>query len=277
MEARKTKKFDVGRKWPVILTAAAVMLIITGIAVLAYQYLFIREINFYGNRHLSGDELRKLSGCSTESRLFSVSATEIYGRLRKSPWIKQAIVRKDLTGRMDVYVTESVAVGVLLAGETPHLVDRDGIILEEIKKAQVYFLPVIKINNETEREAFHEAVGLAAVLGDMKVAAQSGNIEITGTRPEDIALRMDDLVARMGSGEFAKKIEKLYFVKEEISKRNMKVEYVDLRFAEKIVVKPLKHGGEPDSRADAGSKAKKARPRKGGNKGTGIKTKNNVG
>ena len=277
MDARKTKRFDAKKKWPLILTAAAVVLIITGVTVLAYQYLFIREINFYGNRHLSGDELRKLTGCSTSSRLFSVSTTEIYSRLRKSPWIKQAIVRKDLTGRMDVYITEAVAVSVLMTGENPYLVDRDGVILEEMKKTQVYFLPLIKIDNESAREAFHEAVELAVALQDRKVAAQSGNIEITGTRPEDITLRFDDLTARMGAGEFAKKIEKLYFVKEEISKRNMKVEYVDLRFADKIVVKPLRHGEDAEIQADAAGKTKKARPKKSGKKGAGSRAKGNVG
>jgi cell division protein FtsQ len=277
MDARKTKRFDAKKKWPLILTAAVIVFIITGVAVLAYQYLYIREINFYGNRHLSGDELKKLTGCSTSSRLFSVSTTEIYGRLRKSPWIKQAVVRKDLTGRMDVYITEAVAVSVLMTGENPYLVDREGVILEEMKKAQVYFLPLIKIDNESAREAFHEAVELAVALQDRKVAAQSGNIEITGTRPEDITLRFDDLTARMGAGEFAKKLEKLYFVKEEISKRSMKVEYVDLRFADKIVVKPLRHGGDAETQADAAGKTRKARPKKSGNKGAGGRTKGNVG
>jgi hypothetical protein len=58
----------------------------------------------------------------------------------------------------------------------------------------------------------------------------------------------------------------------------MKVEYVDLRFADKIVVKPAKHGeGNADSAGDNTPRQKKGRPKKNGGKGTGGKAKNNVG
>ncbi len=43
----------------------------------------------------------------------------------------------------------------------------------------------------------------------------------------------------MGAGDFERKLTDLQFVKEEIAKRNIRVEYIDLRFANRIVVKPV--------------------------------------
>jgi cell division protein FtsQ len=261
-----------------VIAVTITALVITGIGALAYEYLFIREINFYGNRHLSVDDLNALTGCSTRSRLFSVSSGEIYRRLKKSPWIKEAMVRKDLTGRMDVHLTESVAVGVLLIDDKSWLIDREGVRLETIRQEPTYFLPVVKTDPSVNREAYQEAVALAEILYDKKVMAQSGNIEITGTRPEDITMMADDLVIKVGAGEFLKKLDKLNFVKEEIARRNMKVEYVDLRFADKIVVKPYKHSEHGvDAKAESAAKQKKAPQKKGTSKGAGGKVKGNVG
>ncbi len=278
MDIRKTKKQGSWKRWLNVIALTVITLVITGIGALAYEYLFIREINFYGNRHLSADDLKALTGCSTQSKLFSVSAGEIYRRLKKSPWIKEAVVRKDLTGRMDVHLTESTAVGVLSIEDNVWLIDREGVKLEAIRKEPAYFLPVLKTDPDVSREAYLEAVGLAEMLYDKKVTTLSGNIEITGTRPEDIAMKADGLLIKVGAGDFMKKLEKLTFVKEEIARRNMQVEYVDLRFADKIVVKPYKHSGQGADAGDApAAKQKKAPPKKTPNKGTGGKAKKNVG
>jgi len=277
MDNRKTKKNGRRIKWLLISGLLTAVLVVAGIGALANEYLFIREMNFYGNRHLSEDDLKALTGCSTKSRLFSISASEIYRRLRTSPWVKDAMVRKDLTGRLDIYLTESVAIGVLLADDKPWLIDREGVRLEAIRPEQSYFLPLIKTDPSASSEAYQEAVSLATVLHDRKLMAQAGNTEITGTRPEDITMKADDLVIKIGAGEFHKKLEKLNFVKEEIARRNMKVEYVDLRFADKIVVKPHKQSGaDEDGKGVPAVRSKKA-PGQGTNKGTGGKGKKNVG
>jgi cell division protein FtsQ len=160
--------------------------------------------------------------------------------MKDSPWIKDAMVRKDLTGKVIVQITEAVAIAVLQADKKPYLVDREGLRLEEIVEEPVYFLPVIKIDPASCREAYHEAIVLAGILYDRKVMAHGGNIELSGARPEDITMRVDNVPVRIGAGDLTKKLEKLIFVRDELIKRNMAVEYIDLRFLDKIVVKPLK-------------------------------------
>jgi cell division protein FtsQ len=240
MDIAKIKKKSRKIKWTLIAGALLAALVVTGAGIAANEYLYIREINFYGNRHLSAGDLKSLLGCAEKSSFFSVSPGELYRRLKKSPWIKEALVRKDLSGRIDVHMTEAVAIGVLLLNDKSWLIDREGVRLEEIKQEQTYFLPVVRTDPDLNLDAYHEAVILAGILYDKKALAKSGNTEISGARPEDITVKVDDLIVKIGAGGFHEKLEKLNFAKNEIVKRGMKVEYVDIRFADRIVVKPHK-------------------------------------
>jgi cell division protein FtsQ len=255
-----------------------VTLLTAGIVYAAYEYHYIREINFNGNRHLTPDDLKTLIGCRENDAFFSVSAGEIYRRLRKSPWVKDALVRKDLSGRIEARITESVPIGVLALNDRSWLVDRDGIRLEEIRQQGVYFLPVIKSDPDLNPEAYNEAVILAGILYDKKALAKSGDTEISGSRPEELTLKADGMVFKIGAGGYAEKLEKLHFARNELARRNMKVEYVDVRFADRIVVKPHKDSSQEEAHkkeTPAPAKVKqKEKPRNGETKkGRGAKAK----
>jgi cell division protein FtsQ len=286
MEMKKVKNARTGTKRiTAIAVGLVVVLCVAGIAFLGNKYLFIREINFYGNRHLTNAELVSLAGLSQKRPLFSVTTGDIYRQLKTSPWIKDALVRKDLSGNVTVYLTEAVAVAILQMDETPFLVDSDGLRLEEIRPEPVYFLPVVKIDPTSHKEAYRDAVELARALNERKVTAHGGNIELTGTRPEDVTMKVDGVPVKIGAGDLPRKLEKLDFVRDELGKRNMSVEYIDLRFADRIVVKPLKQDvraperkGKPEAdKVRKQAKQKNARHKKSDKKVAGGKTKKHVG
>jgi cell division protein FtsQ len=109
-----------------------------------------------------------------------------------------------------------------------------------MREGTVLFLPVIKeINPYKDRHVYAEAVKFAGILHNKKVLSYGGNVEVTGQRPEDITLKVGDIFVKIGTGDFDKKLERLEFVKDEIEKRGIPVEYIDLRFANKIIVKPV--------------------------------------
>lgn len=221
------------------------------------NYILVRDIAFVGNRHLKNDELRSLIKVKKGDELFGVSGRELYSRLKASPWVRDAAIRKELSGRILINVTEAVPVAVLSVAGRPYLIDRDGNILEPMKEGTVLFLPVIKdIDHNKDRDAYKEAVRFVNVLYNKRVLSYDGNIEITGQRPEDITLKLDNISIKIGAGDFDKKLERLEFVRDEIEKRNMSVEYIDLRFANKIIVKPAGHESDEVVEND-GEKKKK--------------------
>ncbi len=64
-------------------------------------------------------------------------------------------------------------------------------------------------------------------------------------------MKIDKIVIKVGKGDIEKKLERLEFVREEIQKRNMTVEYIDLRFANKIIVKPAQQENQGNATIEA--------------------------
>ncbi len=224
-----------------------------GIFFLIRHSMPLKEIVFIGNSHLKNEELRALIKIRENDRLFGTSGRNIYDNLKRSPWIKDAVVRKELTGRMLIKVTEGVPVAILSLAGVPYLVDRDGSILEQIRDGAVLLLPVIKdIDPYNNKGTFSEAVNFIKIIHDRRMSAYDGTMEITGQRPEDITLKVDSISIKVGAGDFDKKLERLEAIKDEIQKRNMTIEYIDLRFANKVIVKPLGNAdGEPRTIPDS--------------------------
>lgn len=216
-------------------SAAAVMYFLVG------HFLKVNEIVLSGTKHLKGEEVAVLLNTGKGDGLFSATGKDMSMRLKKSPWIKNASIRKDLSGRISVKIEEAVPAAILKIYDNSYLVAEDGTVLEQMG-LETFFLPVIReIDPARNRETFRTAMDFVRVLHNRGAIAYKSDLEITGQRPEDVTLRFDNISIRIGSGDFEKKLERLSFVRDEIGKRNMNVEYIDLRFLNKVIVKPANH------------------------------------
>ncbi|MDI6800459.1 MAG: FtsQ-type POTRA domain-containing protein [Thermodesulfovibrionales bacterium] len=228
----------------------------------AKNFIIAKETITIGNHHLKKDEIKSLTGIRNNDRLFGVRSSEIYKRLKTSPWIKDAVIRKEMTGintgRFFINVLEAVPLAIFSRDDAYYLIDNSGNMLEQLKEGTVLFLPVIKgMDPDKDRDAYMEAVKFAGILRDKKVLFNGGNVEITGRRPEDITLIIDNVHIIIGSGDFDRKLDKLQIVRDEIAKRNISVEYFDLRFEDKIIVKPSVPANDKSGDKTHKSKSKK--------------------
>ncbi len=256
LQRKKEKKRFYYLIIPPLLAAALCLAVFS----LVRHFLHVTEIVFIGNHHLKNEELSALCKIRKNSELFGVSGREIYKGLKQSPWIKDAVVRKELSGVVLIKVTERLPVALLSLADKHFLIDNEGTVLEQMKEGSILLLPMIKdIDPVRNRETYAEAVSFVRVLYDKRVVPYNGDVEITGQEPEDITLKIDKIMIKVGKGDFEKKLERLAFVRDEIEKRNMTVEYIDLRFANKIIVKPAHQeagGGETTEAARDGKKKK---------------------
>lgn len=265
------------------LVAVAVLLSLSAClgAFYSLKYLVrVREIVFSGNSHLRNEELRSLVKVKQGEEMFRLSGRQIYQNLKRSPWIKEAVIRRELSGRMLVRVTEGVPLAVVSLADRPYLVDRDGSILEPIREGTALFLPLIReIDPGANKGTYEEAIRLIEVLRDSKSLLYDGNVVITGNRPEDLTMVVGGVAVRVGTGDFGKKLERLAFVRDEVQKRNMAVEYIDLRFSNKIIVKPVVQelpGPAQESGGENGNPPeRKAAPAKGEEKGKRLAEQRN--
>ena len=231
----------------ILMIRSAVVLVVmavlgTGVYMFAASDLFaIKEVRIQGNRHLSDAELRTLMRVEAGQNLLLVSSERLYDRLHSSPWIRSVSLRKELPGTLLVRVEESKPQALLRKPNGYVVVDIQGIELERIHGRPERFLPVIKAHDIEDTEEFAEALRLAEVINDAGIAKRARSVEIVGLDGDvkDLAVRIDGMEIKVGQGSYDKKLRRLNELLDEIKRRPMDVEYIDLRFANRVIVKPV--------------------------------------
>jgi cell division protein FtsQ len=171
--------------------------------------------------------------------LLTLSNKKIYERLKESPWIEAVSVRKEYPSKLLISITETEPFALLdMKGKT-FVVDDRGRMLEQLKDNSVPFLPVILSDPYSEKEAFREAVDLAKAMKTMGMLHRSQRIEIIAHHPREVAASFDGVFVKVGAGEHEDKLARLLEVEDEIKKRAIPVAQIDLRFAKKVIVKPV--------------------------------------
>lgn len=199
----------------------------------------IRDVVFMGNKHIIDIELRSLAGVKPGDSLFALSARTVSDRLARSPWIKSVSIRKVYPDKILIKVNEAAPFAILQMKGNTFLIDENGSTLDKIDDT-VPFLPVIAADPARNRESFAEALNLTRIIREKGIAAERGRVEVIADKgPEDMAIVIDNLVIKIGSGEYKQKLERFFYIEKEIEKRAIAVDYVDLRFTNKVIVKPI--------------------------------------
>lgn len=199
----------------------------------------VRTVELAGNEHLTDDELKIIGGLRGDESLLTMSSRKVYEKLKESPWIQTAAVRKEYPSKLLISIRETEPFALLDMKGKMFIVDDKGRMLEELKENSVPFLPVIMSDPYNEKEAFREAVNLAKVIKNMGVLHKKQRIEIIAHQPNEVAANLDGVHIKVGAGEHEDKLTRLVEIEEEIGKRHIPVAYIDLRFANKAIVKPV--------------------------------------
>jgi len=210
----------------------------------------IRDIYIYGNQQLRVDDIRSLIKIKRGDRLFDAPLSELYKRLKSNPWIKEARVRRELTGLVHISIKEASPAALLQYRGRTYLIDTDGVLLEDIGETKTFFLPIIKdIDPVKSKPAYREAISFIRFLSEKRPFENPSGLEISGSRPEEIYVVVDGVRIIIGSGDYEVKMGRLGLVRKEISKRNIAVDTIDLRFTNKIIVRP-KEGKQSKDNAE---------------------------
>ena len=199
----------------------------------------MQHVVFSGNKHLSDDELKAIAGINGNECLPAISGSRLGKRMLASPWIKQVSVRKEYPSTLSIAISESVPFALLDMDGHVFLVDDRGALLEELKGAPVSFLPVIRGDVFREKEGFSAALSLAKLMKNKGFSMEKNRIEIIAMKPQDLTVVIDGIVVKMGDGNHEDKLNKYISLEDEIRKRKIIVDYIDLRFENRVVVKPV--------------------------------------
>ena len=199
----------------------------------------VQEIVFIDNKHLTDEELRDIAGTGMNTSLFTVSCRELGRHMLQSPWIRSASVRKEFPGTLAVTIREAEPFALLDMREHLFIIDERGKFLEELKGDAVPFLPVIVSDPYREREGFSEALSLVRIMNEKGLALGKDHVEVVAHKPHELSVKMDDAVVKIGAGKYNEKLERFLQLEADLRERNLPVDYIDLRFNDQAIVKPI--------------------------------------
>ena len=198
----------------------------------------LREIVFVGNTHLSDEELKGLAGLKEGEDLLTLSDREIYERMMKSPWIRSVMIRKELPFRLRITVTESEPFALLDMKGHVFIVDDRGRMLEELRDDPIPFLPVITDGDPfANKDVFLDAIDLAKAIKTTGLLMEKDHVEIMAKKAEDLSVNLDGTLLKVGVGNYEAKLRRFMGLEDDIQKRGIPVDYIDLRFDNKVIVK----------------------------------------
>jgi len=219
----------------VIVFAAAAVL---GVKLVVRQFS-IKEIIVSGNYHLDRDDIIGSINIKNGDQLLNVQFEDVNKKLGENPWIKEVSLKKQLPGTLLIDIEEAVPKALLRIKRKLYLIDRDGRILERIKGDSMLFLPVIKDIRPKNEKGISEALKLVDVLMKRDIFADRESVEI-GLETYGLTMKIDGEFIKVGYGKYSEKYDMWIELEPEIRKKSVPIKYVDLRFKDSVIVKPLK-------------------------------------
>lgn len=225
-------RFKAGRFMIYISTLSVI--IATSAWLLTGSDLFIvKRFIIEGNKNLTKEEVVSIAGI-TNRNLFTLNKKIVAGRLRDSSWIKKAFVRKIYPDTLMLKIEEAVPIALYDAKGTTYVVDEAGELIDIVEKDRSD-LPFIKLST-TDKDAYHEAVKLSLVILKDGISG-SAKVEINGHTVEDLSIMLNGVKVIIGSGEYETKLQKYLLLKDDIESRKYAIEYIDVRFQKRLIVK----------------------------------------
>ncbi len=250
MRSKNSKKRSAywrGERIVIFLKRGCVVLfvfIFIAVAVLGAKLLVrafpVKNIMVSGNYYLEESEIAEAVDIRDGSSLVELSLVELKARLKRNTWIKKVSLRKRFPDTIMVDVEEAVPRALLSLDGRIFLIDTGGNVLEEIEDESTSFLPVIVgINPKKDRGGILEAMKLINALDENDILSRKESIEIM-LKPYGLVMNLDGDNIKVGYGRYAKKIGRWKALEMEVKKKDIAIAYIDLRFNNDVIIKPLK-------------------------------------
>jgi len=226
------------------------------------RVLQIDRIDVTGNDRLSkGEVMAVLTGLRGESLVWT-DLDAWRSRLLASPWVRDAALRRSLPSTVEVVVLERTPIGIARAasaGGELYLVDDRGVVIDEYGPQYADLdLPIVDglvTNGPSKTDPFRAelAARVIASLGSKPhVSAKLSQIDVSDLHNAAVMLTGDPAVIHLGEEQFLSRVESYLGLAAALRERVPDIESVDLRFDERIYVRPATAPG----RAGAPSRGK---------------------
>ncbi|MBC8414558.1 MAG: FtsQ-type POTRA domain-containing protein [Nitrospira sp.] len=200
---------------------------------------YVRDIVITGNYHLDRDDIIASTGLKLGEPLLRLNLEDLNNQLLQNSWITHVVLKKKFPGTVLLDVKEAVPRALLSIRNKKYLMDETGDLLERVREDIPQFLPVIKDIHPENRKALAEAMKLiGAVSGNGGLAGKDSYV--IGLESYGLSMEVAGDFIKVGYGGYKEKLQRWIELEPEIRRRGVPIKYVDLRFKDQVIVKPLK-------------------------------------
>jgi cell division protein FtsQ len=217
--------------------------------VLGAPALQVSRITMRGNERLSSGEVLALLDGLRGRNILAVDLAVWQARLLASPWVAEARVRRILPSRIDVELTERHPIGIGRLSDTLYLVDATGVVIDEYGPNYADLdLPMIDglaaVPGDAASAVDEMRAGLAARLiaalqPRPDLAERVSQIDVSDAHDAVVILEGDTALLRLGEDDFVDRLQGYLDVAPALRERVAQIDYVDLRFGERLYVRPV--------------------------------------
>lgn len=210
---------------------------------LQVQHLVLR-----GVAKISAGEIEALVDGLRGEHVLTADLGFYRGRLLQSPWVADASLRRVLPSTIEITVSERRPMGIGRIDGRLFLVDATGMVIEEHGPQHAeYDLPIIDgLRGDPSTTGFlidPARAWLAArvideTAADPAIGPRVSQIDVSDAHDAVVLLDGDRALLHVGEGEFADRLRSYLALAPTLRDRLDDIDYVDLRFDERIYVRP---------------------------------------
>ncbi len=211
-------------------------------------FLKLEKIEVSSLKRLKRDEIISLSGVKPGDPMLHIDLKTVAEQIRKNPWVEKVRVNRYFPHTLSIEISEWEPAAIVNVGCLYYL-DGKGEIFKPLARGDNLDFPVI-----TGIAAEDLAKDPDGSKGMLKTALEISDLLKAGSvlRPQDISeIHVDKgygftlftaqggVPIKLGNDGFAEKLARLGRIYKDLSSQILTVEYVDLNYSDKIVVKKV--------------------------------------
>ena len=173
-------------------------------------------------------------------------------RLMQSPWVRDASLRRSLPSTVEISVSERIPAVLARIDGRLYLVDEHGMVIDQYGPRYANFdLPIVDgleipkpaagARVDVARAALAARV-VASVRNRPELAKRLSQIDVTNPHNAQVTLAGATAVLKLGEEQFQQRIESYLQLADTLRSSVPDIEYVDLRFGERVFVGPAGKG-----------------------------------
>jgi cell division protein FtsQ len=217
--------------------------------VVSASALQVQHISVHGNSKMSAGEIRALADGIRGKSILTADLSAYRRRLLASPWVADVGLRRVLPSTIEVFVSEREPMGLCRLQKQLYLVDRSGVVIDEFGPQYAQFdLPIIDglVRPPSsgqpaidERRAEFAARVLDGIAPRRDLARSISQIDVTDLHDAVVLIEGDTALLHLGEDRFLERLQSYVDVAPTLRDRVHDIDYVDLRFKDRVYVRPV--------------------------------------